>query len=196
MKVWPQLWQDLKTDPGYVKRGRIDRNGLPLTVERAKALHAALYIRMCLLLSLLFSLQAWEREFELESWVGEAGFLVIGFSLLGIVVWIFLADFARQSDVIALIQPTTGPRHDKLEVIAIPLLVFAMVVLLVVLIPLQSFLISTHSPLLTFTYPFFWFVDKTPWTGLTALLMAIGAYQRWKEAVGQSASPNAPQIAT
>jgi uncharacterized membrane protein YidH (DUF202 family) len=196
MKVLPQLWQDLKIDPGYAKRGRIDRNGLPLTVERAKALHAALYIRMCLLLSLLFSLQAWEREFELETWVGEVSYLAIGLCLIGIMLWIFLADFARQADVFALIQPTPVPRHHKLEVIAIPLLVFATVVLLFVLIPLQSFLISTHSPLLTFTYPFFWFVDKMPWSGLTALLIAFGAYQRWKEAVGQSASPNAPQIAT
>jgi hypothetical protein len=195
MTGWQQLWEDLKVDGRYVKRGRKDRNGQALTVERAKVLNAALNLRLFLLLGAMFSLTQVDVDQD-SGWFWGWPFLLIKLLPAGALVLVASIDFDRQWDVTKISDGKMFARPNHFEVAAILFAIFCFCFQSFVLGPFERQALALNATIVEVITPIMWFVGEAPWVGLLYLMLALGAYQRWKEAVGQSASPNAPQIAT
>jgi hypothetical protein len=189
-------WADMMPDRGWVKRRRVGRDGRVLSVTRAKLLHASTSLRSYLCWALVLTCYAIADDFESISAPIYWFLLAIAGMMLVATVWMEWSDNPRQADIQSKLTPDVAHSRHLFEVIAIPLLVFATFAALFVLSALGPLIQSASPDLMPWVQGALWALKYLPWMGLTALLMAIGAYQRWKEAVGQSASPNAPQIAT
>jgi hypothetical protein len=119
------LWADMLPDPSWTKRGRVERDGQGLSVTRANVLHASASLRISLLWAIVFTTYALSSDFEDVS--TPIHWFLGGVAVLAFVcaIWSSMCDFSRTVDIAEKLRPELAHSRHLLEVIAIPLLVFA-----------------------------------------------------------------------
>jgi hypothetical protein len=174
------LFQDMLPDSTWAKREKGETASAGLTMRRARQLHAAISVRNYTIWSLILT------ACSLATKLNEKGDIAVSlpFSAVALFCVYLIAahqDSQRNRDVnwwFPVSVPT--PRHF-LEATAIPAFFIGFFCLLILLFAVKPAYMDPASPFYEPIRWFFWTIRYTPWMGLTALIMALGAWLRWRE---------------
>jgi hypothetical protein len=179
------LFQDMLPDARWEKREKEAFGGVRLPLLRARQLHAAISIRNYGIWSLILT------AYGMATKLNDKGNLKfsLGFSIVTVVLFcIYLTvsflDSTRNRDVNSWFRVSVPTLRHLLEAIAIPAFFIGFIGFAILVISLKAFEIEPSSP---FYEPFVWIVwtiTYTPWMAVTALVMAVGAWLRWRDGGG------------
>ena len=177
------LFQDMQPDRDWNKRGNLEKSGAMLTLQRAHELHASIAVRNYGIWAIILTAYGTAVGLDFKTnplllwtcWVVMAGLLCFycGISFL---------DSDRNQSVNEIFSIDTSTRRHVLEDTAIPALCFGWIIVFVLRL---LWWIWDLDPASSLYEPLKWILitlEGLPLLGLTALMMAIGAWLRWHEA--------------
>jgi hypothetical protein len=177
------LIQDMKPDLGWKRRGNVDRDGRTLSFSRANELDAVLSMRSALLWMVILTTYGGNRKIEPFAYPITSD--IIGFAyLLAVLAWILITffDYPRRTAINKVFSPENPKAIHGFEEWAIPLLCFLFIGSIAGFVLLGTICREFAPSMLPYLRIFKDMALSPPWMGLTALMVATGAYYRWKMA--------------
>lgn len=173
----------MRPNPNWDKHEKDAMGYVGLSLERARRLHAAISIRDYGIWSLI--LTAWHKAAKLDDGMDltvSLGFSIVAVALFCTYLTASFLDSQRQRDVKSCFWVgNPAPRHH-MEEIAIPAFSLGFIGFAILGVFLKVLNLDPASPLGEQIGWFFLAFKSTPWMGLMAFTMAVGAWLRWREA--------------